>query len=81
MKNLSHYNLCFLLLLFTFAPSALAQLRDPTQPNMYVNNNKRVTQNTELKLQSIIKNSTAFKAIISGHICSSAFQYILSIHV
>lgn len=35
---------------------------------MFVSNNSPTKQSTELKLQSIIKNSTAFKAIISGHI-------------
>ena len=67
MKNLSRYSICTLAL-YIIAPSALAQLRDPTQPNMFVSNNSPVKQSTELKLQSIIKNSTAFKAIISGHI-------------
>ncbi|KHM50164.1 agglutinin biogenesis protein MshK [Pseudoalteromonas sp. B28] len=67
MKNLSRYSICTLAL-YIIAPSALAQLRDPTQPNMFVSNNSPTKQSTELKLQSIIKNSTAFKAIISGHI-------------
>ncbi|MBH0057667.1 agglutinin biogenesis protein MshK [Pseudoalteromonas sp. SWXJZ94C] len=67
MKNLSLYSFCTLVLCF-FSLNATAQLRDPTQPYIQVSNGMPVAQNTELKLQSIIKKNTVFKAIISGQL-------------
>jgi MSHA biogenesis protein MshK len=67
MKNLSLYSVCALVLSF-FSLNTTAQLRDPTQPFVQISNRVPASQNTALKLQSIIKKNTVFKAIISGQL-------------
>ena len=67
MKNLLRYSF-YILMVCLVTPGAAAQLLDPTKPAMFISNGVVVAQKTEFKLQSIIKNSTAYKAIISGHL-------------
>jgi len=68
MKNLLRYSFFASVIICVITPNVFAQLRDPTQPIKFVSGLKNSTPSSELKLQTIIKSSSKFKAIISGHI-------------
>tara|TARA_B110000211_G_scaffold119395_1_gene138240 strand:+ start:1319 stop:1645 length:327 start_codon:yes stop_codon:yes gene_type:complete len=68
MKNLLRYSFGSLVIICAITPNAFAQLRDPTQPTKFLTSLNSNTQSSELKLQTIIKSSATFKAIISGRI-------------
>ncbi|MCQ8879163.1 agglutinin biogenesis protein MshK [Pseudoalteromonas shioyasakiensis] len=66
MKNLLLFSLVGLLL--GSAQAIAEQLVDPTKPQNVIVGNQAHYQKSELKLQSIIKRSGSYKAIISGQL-------------
>ncbi|MBQ4832649.1 agglutinin biogenesis protein MshK [Pseudoalteromonas sp. MMG010] len=67
MKHLLFYNVC-LAALCLGANCFASQLLDPTKPPTQRVIESDLVNKTTLKLQTIIKTSTAYKAIISGTI-------------